>query len=139
MNDEQIFELAEKLGFQDDYGRWNFNNDGLLDFVFEVQKAFAEPANSTTDFVEPKASSQTEQEPVCFLRETSWSYEIAPWDDPNGIPVYIAPPKREWVGLTREDKDDLVHALPDIYSMEHVILATEAKLKEKNTCLGVRL
>jgi hypothetical protein len=25
-------------------------------------------------------------EPVCFLRETSWSYEIAPWDDPNGIP-----------------------------------------------------
>lgn len=41
MNDEQIFELAEKLGFQDDYGRWNFNNEGLLDFVFEVQKALA--------------------------------------------------------------------------------------------------
>jgi hypothetical protein len=39
MNDEQIFQLAEKCGFQDDYGRWNFNNDGLLDFVFLVQNA----------------------------------------------------------------------------------------------------
>jgi putative methionine-R-sulfoxide reductase with GAF domain len=38
-----------------------------------------------------------------------------------------------WVGLTREDKDDLVYALPDFYSMEDVILTTEAKLKEKNT------
>ena len=34
-------------------------------------------------------------EPVCFLRETSWSYEIAKWDDPNGFPVYAAPPQRK--------------------------------------------
>jgi hypothetical protein len=38
MNDEQIFELAEKIGFQDDFGRWNFTSEGLLDFVFMVQK-----------------------------------------------------------------------------------------------------
>jgi hypothetical protein len=43
-----------------------------------------------------QALAQPEQEPVCFLRETSWSYEIAPWDDPNGIPVYTAPPKPEY-------------------------------------------
>jgi hypothetical protein len=43
-----------------------------------------------------QALEQPEQEPVCFLRETSWSYEIAPWDDPNGIPVYTAPPKPEY-------------------------------------------
>jgi hypothetical protein len=42
-----------------------------------------------------QALEQPEQEPVCFLRETSWSYEIAPWDDPNGIPVYTAPPSIE--------------------------------------------
>jgi hypothetical protein len=29
-----------------------------------LRQALAESANSTTDFVEPKASSQTEQEPV---------------------------------------------------------------------------
>ena len=39
MNDEQIFELAEKNGFQDDFGRWNFTDEELLDFVFMVQKA----------------------------------------------------------------------------------------------------
>ena len=39
MNDEQIFELAEKNGFQDDFGRWNFTDEELLDFVFMVHKA----------------------------------------------------------------------------------------------------
>lgn len=38
MNDEQIFELAEKIGLQDDFGRWNFTSKKLLDFVFMVQK-----------------------------------------------------------------------------------------------------
>lgn len=42
MTDEQIFELAEKCGFQDDYGRWNFMSEDLLDFVFLVQKASGE-------------------------------------------------------------------------------------------------
>jgi len=39
MNDEQIFELAEKNSFQDDSGCWIFKDEGLLDFVFMVQKA----------------------------------------------------------------------------------------------------
>jgi len=39
MNDEQIFELAEKHSFQDDSGCWIFKDEGLLDFVFMVQKA----------------------------------------------------------------------------------------------------
>jgi hypothetical protein len=43
-----------------------------------------------------QALAQPEQEPVCFLRETAWSYEIAPWDDPNGFPVYTAPSKQEY-------------------------------------------
>ena len=39
MTDEDIFHLAEKNGYLDDFGRWNFTDDGLLDFVFEIQKA----------------------------------------------------------------------------------------------------
>jgi hypothetical protein len=39
MSDEQIFELAEKNSFQDDSGCWIFKDEGLLDFVFMVQKA----------------------------------------------------------------------------------------------------
>ena len=32
-----IFDIAEKHGWQDDFGRWNFNDDGLEDFVHEVR------------------------------------------------------------------------------------------------------
>lgn len=39
MNDEQVFELAEKNSFQDDSGCWIFKDEGLLDFVFMVKKA----------------------------------------------------------------------------------------------------
>ena len=34
MTNEQIFALAEKYGWQDDFGRWNFQGDvGLLEFA----------------------------------------------------------------------------------------------------------
>jgi len=32
-----IFNIAEKHGWQDDFGRWNFNDDDLRDFVHEVR------------------------------------------------------------------------------------------------------
>ena len=44
-------------------------------------------------------------------------------------PVYTAPPKREWVGLT-DDEVVACWARPDIFSIAHAI---EAKLKERNT------
>ena len=73
-----------------------------------------------------QALAQSEHEPVCFLRETSWSYEIAPWDDPNSIPVYTAPPKREWVGLSDDEREHF-------RKLGFVgVLAVENKLKEKN-------
>ena len=40
--------------------------------------------------------------------------------------------KKEWVGLTEKDKDELVESLPDFYSVEGVIATVAAKLKEKN-------
>jgi hypothetical protein len=51
------------------------------------------------------------------------------WRDCGGFiqPLYTAPPKREWVGLTDEDfygQNEL-----QIYAMKYA----EAKLKEKNT------
>lgn len=36
MTDEDIFNLAEDHGWQDDFGRWNFQDDGLLNFVHAV-------------------------------------------------------------------------------------------------------
>lgn len=52
-----------------------------------------------------------------------------PFDDPSVTPLYTTPPKREWVGLTDME-------IEDIYEQEgcaDIVLLTEAKLKEKNT------
>ena len=44
------------------------------------------------------------------------------------LPLYTAPPKREWVGLTDEEVDEIyMHE-----GHEDVVLLTQAKLKEKN-------
>ena len=49
----------------------------------------------------------------------------------NSIPLYTAPPKREWVGLTNEEID-YIFGLAYADDME-LIRRIEAKLKENNT------
>ena len=49
-------------------------------------------------------------------------------------PLYAAPPKREWVGLTDEERNYLWSITPPEYEDQFAfVLAVEAKLKEKNT------
>jgi DNA-binding transcriptional MerR regulator len=73
------------------------------------------------------------QEPVCvaFIRQlVSIDKDgIETWKDE---PLYISPPKREWVGLT-DDKElweMWVESPSDVLRFAHAI---EAKLREKNT------
>jgi hypothetical protein len=159
--------------------------------VQTLRQALAQPVDNVD--ISEKRVHKTEEsihEPVCFLRETSWSYEIAPWDDPNGIPVYTAPPisdyhegweegfkaatrehepvawmkpsglvspykhgsyqiplyaappKKEWVGLTADEIWKCNKAEPGSAVDFHICVAhqnvldfaeaIEAKLKEKN-------
>jgi hypothetical protein len=49
------------------------------------------------------------------------------------VPLYTAPPKREWVGLTDEDCAECVQVTAASGSAMQLIAAIEAKLKEKNT------
>jgi len=43
MSDKEIFELAEKYGDWDDFGRWTFKNDDrLLGFVEELEAKLKE-------------------------------------------------------------------------------------------------
>ena len=49
----------------------------------------------------------------------------------NWTPLYTAPPKKEWVGLTDEEKAELDAEYGDD-TLAHLD-AIEAKLKEKNT------
>ena len=59
MTDEKIFELAESNGFQDDFGRWNFTDEELLDFVFEIQSAERERAANLVKGMFDKTSLDT--------------------------------------------------------------------------------
>jgi hypothetical protein len=57
-----------------------------------------------------------------------------PFDDPSVTPLYVAPPKKEWVGLTDEE----IAEIAKIWLKGNRMLpfplaqAIEAKLKEKN-------
>jgi hypothetical protein len=46
MTDKEIFDLAEKYGEWDDFGRWTFKNDDrLLAFVEELETKLKENKN----------------------------------------------------------------------------------------------
>jgi hypothetical protein len=49
MTDEEIFDLADDYGWQDDFGRINFKDEGLIGFVFEVQKREREACAQVAD------------------------------------------------------------------------------------------
>jgi hypothetical protein len=51
-------------------------------------------------------------------------------DDGEFLPLYTAPPQREWVGLTDAEAMEIEDKSPDI---RWAIIQAEAKLKEKNT------
>ncbi len=81
--------------------------------------------------------AQPELEPVAYIdvetRNLSWAKPTR-WETPtvvkmDKVPLYTAPPKKEWVGLTDEEIKDILDCgrggLIDIKK-------TEQKLKEKN-------
>ena len=79
-----------------------------------------------------------EQEPVAYInveeRKLEWAYKYMSWDTPTvvnlpKIPLYTIPPQRTWVGLTDEDRYEFAAAQ---YGWEDLLIAAEAKLKEKN-------
>jgi hypothetical protein len=83
---------------------------------------------------------ETEQEPVAWITDGGkgelWWYQSSKFDEegnligpnPDDIPLYTAPPKREWVGLTDEDMEALFLNEDGVRFARYI----EAKLKEKN-------
>jgi hypothetical protein len=39
MTDEEIFDAADQYGWMDDFGRWNFKDDGLISFALAIKTA----------------------------------------------------------------------------------------------------
>jgi len=74
-------------------------------------------------------SAHPKQEPFCYYDGRNIvGKEFA--DHSDVFPLYTAPPKREWVGLTHEERDEIDQ---NCKSQMQTIFATEATLKEKNT------
>jgi hypothetical protein len=84
-----------------------------------------------------------EQEPVAWMTNSEqdvtaeflFSHVQTPM---HKIPLYEAPSKREWVGLTDEESEDIYNAHHNTYgecitSAYDLVLDIEAKLKERNT------
>ena len=69
------------------------------------------------------------QEPVAWMDADG---NVSDNDDHKCFPtpLYTASPQRTWVGLTGEDRYEFAAAQ---YSWEELLIAAEAKLKEKNT------
>ena len=125
MTDEQIFELAEKIGFQDDFSRWNFTSENLLDFVFMVQKAEQE---------KPWVKSYGGGKPNYCTPDVDAVNMSQERVDETAKGEH----KREWVGLdevevtgmTCECVDDGTFNMSCAHDFARAI---EAKLREKNT------
>ena len=78
-----------------------------------------------------QALAQEEQEPVAWVyRGNFHPFDPSDWaKGETATPLYTAPPKREWVGLTRRELDIATLGLEDLGDC---YIAIEAKLKEKN-------
>ena len=83
-----------------------------------------------------KALTQPEQKPVAYWNGKDWficadtAQYISNWSDYYPEPLYTAPPKREWVGLTQDEIDDICQRNTREFTEQAKLI--ETKLKEKN-------
>ena len=124
------------------YGKWVWPESAL-----EQAKR-----NTTESIAALRQALEEKQEPVAwrfrsgtwFNREVHWRY-IDTLDGAEGLrglqPLYTAPPKRGWVGLTDEERHGIrewqriQEELGPVWApmMLYLYEAIEAKLKERNT------
>ena len=84
---------------------------------------------------------ETEQEPVAWITNGGkgelWWYQSSKFDEegnligpnPDDIPLYTAPPKKQWVGLTLNEAEDFYEKYTD---RAELINAIDRFLEEKN-------
>ena len=114
---------------------------GVIDRKSLTTKALAQPEQILTARV---VVTGEKQEPAAWLIQYKTRHDIV-WGAAPGLrsndqilgmePLYTAPPKREWVGLTDEEFKFIAskYSLPTQTGMEYFKDELEAKLKEKNS------
>ena len=106
---------------------------------------------SEADTVDPRVwqhllvyAPKPEEEPVAWITNGGkgelWWHRSSKFDEegnligPNqdDIPLYTAPPKKEWVGLTDEEVSDVIDGVLEGGGWLDVARALEAAIKDKN-------
>jgi hypothetical protein len=94
---------------------WSALNQEALAYAVELKTELAKP----------------EQEPIgWFLKDHLETYMESYKDIEGAIPLYAAPPRKPWVGLTGTEINHIFAA--NVGYPERMCRAIEAKLKEKN-------
>jgi hypothetical protein len=117
--------------------------DALVSVLANHKGAPVVPWNDALDGM--KAALEAKDEPVAWRYKSEPSFDgnkwhdtyeltaskqVALWKDKDAKPLYTTPPQRTWVGLTDEDRLEFAKAQ---HGWEDLLIAAEAKLKEKNT------
>ena len=102
-------------------------SNGWLKFTDEIQAL--------------RQALETEQEPVAWITNGGkgelWWHQSSKFDEegnligpnPDDIPLYTAPPKKQWVGLTLNEAEDFYEKYTD---RAELINAIDRFLEEKN-------
>lgn len=75
---------------------------------------------------------EPKQEPFCYhdgVNQVDAEFK----DHSDVFPLYLAAPQREWVGLTDEERDEIIsYASYALFPNRAIAISIEAKLKDKN-------
>lgn len=99
--------------------------------------AWGDVPDATKWVDELRGGDETEQEPVAWIDEFGNVFPLGAQRGPKYLnepmkPLYTAPPKRKWQGLTQEDIPDEYDPVFDSDEFIAGMAWAQAKLKEKN-------
>jgi hypothetical protein len=107
---QQVLDVLNDVRYRIEFGQMNLSDD--TDAAIEILRA---------------RLAQPEPEPVAWMHDQKVGFNV---------PLYTAPPQREWQGLTDEEiLEEYRQSYGDDGNLTDVYFARaiEAKLKEKNT------
>ena len=112
----------------------------LEDLAYRYEKEPAPKHIAKAITAVKEALAQPEQEPVAWMKidnylddENLWCEQVTFNQNEDGKPLYTAPPAKPWVGLTDEQRSELINKYYFDDPSDAFMREFEAKLKEKNT------